>query len=53
MWLTFMHIDELVLKAGHLREEQFVKCLDRIRTEDTKTGLLFSRESNYEDEKNN
>lgn len=53
IWLTFLHIDKLVLKGGHLREEQFVKCLDQMRTEDTKTGLLFSRESNYEDEKHN
>lgn len=41
IWLTFLHINKIVLRVRRLREEQFVKCLDWMRTEDTKTGLLF------------
>lgn len=41
IWLTFLYVDKIVLRVRHLREEQFVKYLDWMRTEDTKTGLLF------------
>lgn len=51
--MTLLHVDKIVLKVRHLREEQFANYFDWMRTENTKTGLVFQGKVTMKIKKNN